>query len=233
VRSDARDVVLKFTNSPAIMNALLEFAPMMPITRDNAALVEQAAGVTLPPLRDPTWRVAVRRALLERLMQAIAGKSELARVDQIADLLAELYVDAPPRAEGEQTDPDATPVATTPPALEVAVVQHRLRWQREAELMVPSNREPFNLSQLERRRRALMELAKGRVQEFEAEQVAVCELMAFVCVAEQPARADAAAQVLSELVDERRKAKHIFDQLLSGERARMKLWMLRFAEKRA
>jgi hypothetical protein len=109
--------------------------------------------------------------------------------------------------------------------------QHRLRWQREAETLVPSSREPFNLSQLERRRRARAELATGKIQQFEAEQLVICELMAYVCVAEQPSQAAAAAEVLQTLDDQRRRCKSVFEQLVLAERARLRLWAIRLSEK--
>ena len=230
VRGDAREVVLRHAHEAAVVHALLEFAALMPITRDNALLVEEVTQTALPPLRHATWRVAVRRALVERLLQQIAGGSELALVDGVSGHLAELYHEpapVPASADGAEPAPQATP------DIGVAVVQHRLKWLREAELLVPSNREPLNLAQMEQRRRARMELAKGRVQEFQAEQLAVCELMAYVCVAEHPARAERAAVVLAELTEERRGARHVFEQLLAGERARMKLWLLRMGGKRA
>ncbi len=230
VRGDAREVVLKHAGEAAVVHALLEFAPLMPITRENAALVEEVTQAALPPLRHATWRVAVRRALVERLLQLIAGGSDLAQVDRVSEGLAELYHEPAPAAASADGSEQAAPAA---PALEVAVVQHRLKWLREAELLVPSNREPLNLAQVEQRRRARMELAKGRVQEFQAEQLAVCELMAYVCVAEHPARAGRAAEVLAELTEERRGSRHVFEQLLAGERARMKLWLLRMGGKRA
>jgi hypothetical protein len=225
VRLEAREVVRKHANEPTIVHALLEFAPMMPATRENSALVEEVTQVVLPPVRHATWRVEVRRALVERLMQLLAGESELAQVDRIAEVLAGMYFDPPPAPPNPDGSTSAAPV--TPP-VEEAVVHQRLKWLREAEQLVPSNREPFNLAQIERRRRARAELARGRVQAFAAEQIAVCELMAYVCVAEQPARAPQAARVLDELTEERRRARHIFEQLLAGERARMRLWLLRF-----
>lgn len=245
VRQDARAKVVLYNSSAPVLNALLEMAPLMPITRENAALVEEATSTPLPNLRDPTWRVEVRRALVETLLQVLAGNSDLAYIDRASELLAELYtVAATPNettpagapAEGEAvpaTETLAPPPTPPTPELDVAVNQHRLWWQREAELVVPSAREPFNLSQMERRRRARAELANGKVQEFEAAQLAICELMAYVSVAEQPSRAGAASVILNELEEQRRRSKSVFEQALLAERARLRLWILRMSEKQS
>ncbi len=230
VQSDARQEVIRYIGKPVVLNALLEFAPKMPITRANADLIEQATQVKMPTLRDPTWRVVARRALVETLTQALAGQSEFARVDIVAERLAELYTLRDPAAAASM-DPDATPVAVTPLPLEVAAAKARLRWQREAERLVPTTREPFNLAQLSQRRAARQRLAMGRVQQFAAEQLAICELMAYVCVAEQAALAPEVAEVLETLEQQRREAGHIFEQLLATERTQLRLWLLRTREK--
>ncbi|HYE63139.1 MAG TPA: hypothetical protein VD997_14185 [Phycisphaerales bacterium] len=236
VRQDAKDKIMPFLNTPPMLNALLEFAPLMPITRENAALVEAATLTQLPGLRDPTWRVAVRRALVETLLHVLAGQSSLSRIDGLAEQIAELYT-PPAKAteqsapEGQQEPPPVRAAATQ--SIDVAAVQLRLSLQREAEMLVPTAREPYNLTQMEQRRRARAELANGRVQEFQAEQIAMCELMAYICVAEQPSRAAQAGTILSEMDQERRRCKTAFEQLAVTERARLRLWILRFSERKA
>jgi hypothetical protein len=106
----------------------------------------------------------------------------------------------------------------------------RGRWQREAELLVASGREPLNLSQVESRRSARLRLAVGRIQDFAAEQVNICELMSYVVSAEQPGKAEEALGALDALAEARRKSKHVFEQIEAGERARLKLWLSRFGE---
>jgi hypothetical protein len=106
----------------------------------------------------------------------------------------------------------------------------RGKWQREAEALVATGREPLNLSQIEARRSARLRLAVGRVQEFVAEQVTICELMSYVVTAEQPAKSDQGAAALGELSETRRKSRHIFDQIEAAERTRLRFWLARFGE---
>jgi hypothetical protein len=235
VRADARAIVMNFRTNATIINAMLEFAPMVPITNENNELVEAISSVSLPSIKDPTWRVAVRRALVERLTEVLAGQGELAKVDDFSDALLAAYTPPAPKPVDNSDASGPLVAAHKPPALplETAAMSLRGRWQREAELLVSSGREPLSLGQVEGRRSARVRLAVGRIQEFAAEQVNICELMSFVVTAEQPGKAEDAAAALDELAAARRKSKHIFDQLEAAERARLKLWLTRFGEPQA
>jgi hypothetical protein len=233
IRTDARNIVLANKGNAAVINSMLEFAPMVPVTIENADLIEQVSLATLPRLRDPGWRVAVRRALVERLTQVLAGEGDLAQVDALCDVLSLAYTDVPAKTEGPPSPPlPGMPAHRQDVPLEMTAAAQRSKWQREAELLVASGREPLNLAQIESRRSARLRLASGRIQEFAAEQVNANELMAYVVVAEQPGKGEAAAAVLNDLASERTKARHIFNQLDSAEKARLRLWMLRFGEQR-
>jgi hypothetical protein len=237
VRAEARSIVTNFKDHASIINAMLEFAPMVPITTENNELIEAIAAANLPSIKDPTWRVAVRRALVERLTEVLAGQSELARVDDLSDALTAAYTPPAPKP-ADKDDSAQSPLNINthkPPAqpLEMAAMSLRGRWQREAELLVASGREPLSLGQIDGRRSARVRLTVGRIQEFAAEQVNICELMSYVVTAEQPGKAEDAASALDELANARRKSKHIFDQLEAGERSRLRLWLTRFGEPQA
>jgi hypothetical protein len=233
LRAEARAIVLNYKDNAAIINSMLEFAPMVPITQDDNELIEQVANTNLPSLKDPAWRVAVRRALVERLCEVLAGQGELARVEDLADALGHAYEQPTPKPADSESGPPPLPVTSRKaPAvpLESAAMTLRARWQREAELLVASGREPLSLAQIEARRSARVRLAVGRIQELAGEQVNVCELMSYVVTAEQPARSGDAAAALDELTQARRRSKHVFEQIEAGERARLRLWLIRFGE---
>ena len=103
----------------------------------------------------------------------------------------------------------------------------RARWEREAAAKTPSGREPFSLERLTARRLSRSRLANGRVQQFAAEQVNICELMAFVICAEQPARAPKVVAILDDLAARRKRAEHIALQIEAAERASVQLWRIR------
>ena len=68
------------------------------------------------------------------------------------------------------------------------------------------------------------------VQTFAAEQASLCELIAYIVNAEQPAHADRVKLVLSQLAEERRRATSVLHQLNVCERAMTQLWLIRFKE---
>jgi len=106
----------------------------------------------------------------------------------------------------------------------------RGQWQRQAEALVATGREPMGLAEIATRRSARLKVANGLVQHFAAEQVNTCELMGFVLVAEDPSRIGAVVTVLEGLGEARRKAVHIFEQVEAAERARLLLWLARYGE---
>lgn len=217
VRSDARQVVLRYSGEQAIVNALLEQAPTMPASRENTDLLRQVTLAQIPSPRDPAWRVSVRRALVERLTQLIADQGELAFVDRAHQDLAASYrarlLDAPSAAE--------------PPAVEASAGVLRARLRGEAQGRLVTGREPVSLAELDARHAARVRVASGRVQVFAGEQVSACELLAYIVASE---RADAAAEArgtLQELDLARAGARHVFTQVHAAERAMLRLWLLR------
>lgn len=224
VRRSARDLVRRFAADPAMVNGLLEEAPTMPITADNAQLIRGVTGVSLPALSDARWREAVRRSLVEQLLQSLASQGQLGVIDRLTELFSEAY-------QGRAADGAAAPdspgrkAASAPAEESVRVL--RLRWQSAASAAIPSGREPFSPDQIARRYASRASLADGMVQRFAADQAALCEFMAYVLAAEQPTQAEAVNKIVAELIDARRHARHILEQINAGERAMVRLWLLR------
>lgn len=227
VRQEAMDISRKFLGDAAMIEALLELAPQIPATIDNTELLESATGVPLPPPRDATWRLEVRRALVARLLELLGGKS-LREVDELSRQFAEAYAAAvdqanPPKASGAN-------IVVDPPAAGVSAIALRALWQRRAHAVLPSGREPMTLAQINAARPSRLRLARTPIQALSVEQANIAELMAFVVVAERPDTASQAGEILSDLGQQRAQAEHIFEQLEAGERAILRLWLLRFGE---
>jgi len=225
VRQDARREVIRWAGEASIVNAMLELAPMMPVTHESTDLIRTVSQSPMPGPRDPSWRVAARRALVERLLQVIADSGATGQIDSLAAELAETYRGRLTRSgkDRQRGDGGAAPV-------EIGARALRQRLERDAESLIPTGREPSSLRDLEVRRAARVRVASGRVQLFAAEQAGVCELFAFIVANERPQFADAVADVLAELDDRRRSANHVFEQVEAGERAMLRLWRLRFGE---
>lgn len=236
LRADAQNTLKRFASDASVLNALLAASPSMPATNSCSLLVAEITGVTLPPVKQEGWRVAVRRALVERLLEVVAGKADRGITDDAGEMLAEAY-------GMRQSGPvigSATGTADLPrnntlieksiPSPEAAGSTHRAAWLREAEGMVPSGREPVSLSRAAAARAARARMAQGRVQLFAAAQADIADLMSFVIVAERGNRAEAARGILADLAAERRGALHIYHQIESAERAMLRLWLLRLGE---
>ncbi len=223
VRRAAGDLMVKYCMGPAVINAALEQVPFLPRTQETSDLIRKLSLGQVPPLKDPDWRIGVRRALVERLLQMLASRGEDRAVDGLAGVLGDAYsgrnsVGAVDRTSGtpaERLSPDA------------AAKAGRLAWQRWAEAMTPGGRAPLTLDQIQRRHAGRAGLSEGLVQSFAAEQVTTAELMAYVIAGERPDSADQVRAVLDRLTKARRQAEHVFGQILAAERAMTELWMIR------
>jgi hypothetical protein len=223
VRRAARETVKRLIGQRWIVNAMLEALPAMPLTVDNAELVDSASGGPLPSLRDPRWRHEARRLLVQRCLEFIAKGGEGAAIDSIAAKLAESYEgrSAAGRAGGGGT------VGLTP---EQAADELTRRWRQEAEALVPSGREPMSLDTVKRRAEARERLAVGPVQRFVARQTTLVEMMAFAIVAERPARATEVRRAVDAFNSASRAAIQVAQQVWSSERAMVELWRVRLDE---
>lgn len=220
IRRRAQRIVLKFSGQPAMVNAILELAPSVPPTNESADLIRSVAAASLPALRDALWRAAVRRVLVERLLQLIAARSDHGVVDKLAEQLSLSYV-----ARTSTGSQSASSASAEAPARSYA-----LWWLRRCQSLTPGGREPLTLDQIERRRAGRERLAAGLVQAFAADQVWVFELFAFATATERPADAPAVAAIIDAVAASRRGAAHVFDQVLAAERGQTELWMLRLKE---
>jgi len=223
VRRAARETVKRLAGQRWIVNGLLEALPTMPLTVENAELVDATSGGPLPPLRDPRWRHEARRLLVQRCLEFIAKGGEGAAIDSIAAKIAESYEgrSAAGRAGGGGT------IGLTP---EQAADELTRKWKQEAEALVPSGREPMSLDTVRRRAEARERLAVGPVQRFVARQTTLVELMAFAIVAERPARAGDARRVMDGFNASSRGAGDVAQQVWIGERAMVELWRVRLDE---
>ena len=231
VRKAAQSIVRNNASDPLMVNALLRVQPKIIPSVPNTQLIEHVVLQPLPGPRDPTWRFEVRRALVGRLLQLMAGESGLSVLDALAKLLADAYT----RDTPESVEPDAPPTqdpSATPPAAPsrdplFAARGLRSLLEREADRLVPTGREPQSLPQISLARRQREILAQGAVQQFNVEQLACLELLAFITVAEDPTRSESVTKILATLAEERHRATHIIEQVAAAERASLELWIFR------
>lgn len=222
IRQSAQALAAKFALSPAMVNAALEQSVNIPRTNENADLARTLSLASLPALRDPGWRAAVRRGLVTRLLEMVASRGDQGLVDRLADLLSVSY-----RSRAVSTPSEAKHAPSERVSPEVAARVVRASWLRWAQALTPSGPVPLSLDQTQRRMAGRSRLASGMIQEFAAEQVGTAELMAFVVAVEQPGSAAEVTALLERLGNSRRNADHIFSQMLATERAMIELWAIR------
>lgn len=256
VRNAAQELVRRYSTSVEIVNALLNLAPLMPATRDVSDLVRDVTLTQLPPVRSTSWRVAVRRALVERLLQRVAEAGEFAAVETFAASLAGALETDPltrqiemvpvdgvdPMVVPEDEMPEAAPpkeveqVVTSGPApgdpnaLEMLAMRRHVALERQARAVIPSGKEPKTVAEVTASMKARLVIASGPVQAFAARQFGSAELLGFIIVAERPSRAEQAGAILENMHEARTSARHVFEQIYAAERAMTRLWRLRFSE---
>jgi hypothetical protein len=251
VRTAARDVIERWSQTAPVLFAILEESYRIPKTRANSLMIGSITLGRLPSIRDPQWYVAVRRAIVDRLLEVLASQGPDRAIDMLAlelqrtctsrarptDAVLETgaTTSASQPAAGDQTTTAAPPKPLVRdrrragPVDELQpIVELEAQWRRAAGALLPTGREPITPEQIDRRLSARLALGNGPVDEFAAHHLAVVELMAFVVSLEQPTRAERVREILDELAAARRSAVHIFQQVEAAERAMLDLWRIRF-----
>lgn len=96
IRREAKNVLVRSIDNPAVSRAFLDFSAFVPATRENTRLIEAAARTALPAPRSSTWRVEVRRSLLRRLLEELSP-TDTSHLDIAAD---RMLMDYRQRASG-------------------------------------------------------------------------------------------------------------------------------------
>ncbi len=236
VRQSARALVERYAQQRTIVEAMLKFAPLLPPTPDNALLAEAVSGARLPSARSPQWRVALRRALVERLIQSLASSGDARAIDEFSQLLADAYAPtlAPLNAGSDPaTDPASEVTTVAAPqlpldaTLEDAARHLRAALETQSASALASGREPITREQIASNLAVRSRVAAGRIQDFAAEQAAIAEHLALLTSIEHSSASREIAAILAELDHARRITPHIFAQLNATERAIVSLWKIR------
>jgi hypothetical protein len=233
LRRSAQMALLRFANNLLVVNALLETMPNAARTPDVSQMVEQVTGRSLPSTRDPVWRVAARRALLERMVEML-GRRILTQVEGLERVMRQTYEDrvaasgagkllASGTGAGSAPSLSTASAAELAGALRDAMAAHARQFSEGQWTFTP-------LNVLEQKHQARVRLAHGGLQEFAAEQFGLAEVMAYVVAAERSSKADEVRAVLHELAERRREAPHVFHQIEAAEEAMLRLWLIRLGE---
>lgn len=219
VRAAAQEIVLKFANGPNVAQAMLDQFADAPASDPISKLVGAFTGQPLPGARDGGWAIAARVALIEHVLQL--RPQTQSDVDALAAMIAESYAARLARMRRESS-------GHTAPRLpqHVAAILAQA-WYELAEPLRVANPLPEALPGLRRRGAMRSRLVDGPIQQFAANQLAILELLAFVTVAEQPAKREAVAGILRASAIARDAATSVLEQSLVIERTALEVWHVR------
>ncbi|MCA9310799.1 MAG: hypothetical protein KDA21_06310, partial [Phycisphaerales bacterium] len=205
---------------------------------------------------DPDWRLAVRRTLVEALLERLATDARLG-LDAAARSIGVAYekrtiffalapIGTPDAASSSvtSTDLDIAPTMlaravdlTAGPASPADMAEQLYQlWYDRAQAFIEGDWAPYPLYEVRRRHNGRQRFARGPIQEFAAAQVSLAEAMAYVVAANRPSQADQIRALMDTLARERRiydealQAQHIFSQLHVTEATILRLWLIMLGE---
>ncbi len=226
VRTLTTQIIRQCSGQESIANALLERLPRIPIAQSSQSILELVSARSLPSVRDPAWRPAARRALVERLLDLKGSLDGRAIIDRLSDSVARSYrgIAAPAPLTPDQRLASVQPTAAESAGLGVAQLRQQI------DRMIPASPAPLTPTQIDRLRVSRMAQARGPIQQFAAQQASLAELLAYAAHTEQPARVAETRAAFDRMHAARRDAKHIFQQLTHTEAAIVRFWTIRLGE---
>ena len=223
VRKRAQQLVAHHASDPVMVNAVLEVMPDVRPTQETSEVIEVVTSHRLPPVTAERWERSARRALVERLLELVARDGSFASIDFQAERLTFSY------AQRAAATPEAAPpLEKSPPELLVGLEWTRLR--AEAQRSVRPDALPLTLTGIEHARSERLRVARGVVQIFQAQQLAVLETLAYIVASENPDKQASTMELLAGIDTQRGKSPHILQQVLTVERGITQLWIMRFGE---
>ncbi|MBU6413334.1 MAG: hypothetical protein KGS45_07655 [Planctomycetes bacterium] len=222
LRAGARDRVRFLSGQAPMLATLLDLVGTLPRTRETNELLDFVTIQTMPSTDDPRWREYARRALVERLLTAIAAGGEFGVVDTLAEQMGEAYqVRSGVVATGTVQNPEEA--------------AHRLatRMMKVAETLPATGREHATLTEISQRWTARQQREKasstGKIRVFLAHQMTCLELTAYTMVTEDPTREARVKEVVSRVSQVWSGANSSMEQARIAERGICELWLLRLA----
>ena len=229
IRERARELAVDRADEPAVVNAMLESlpgAPRIPAVAELAASIAGAAPGSLPGADDPDFALETRRALVERLLELLAAEGRYAAVDPLARLLAEAYA---VRTGASPDEIGRGPRAGSVDPASLAGLASRARGDWAAALRVAPGDRPEHLTagRIAARRSGRSELARGMIQRFQVEQVALFETALATTYAERTGGADALDAIAARAAASRRDSSHVLGQVRAVEFGLLRVWVER------
>ncbi|MFN0012528.1 MAG: hypothetical protein ACKVS8_12890 [Phycisphaerales bacterium] len=223
VRRAAQGTLGKYIDQPTVLGAILKTLPRVVRSPGVAEALAPLSARPLPGWQAPAWPAEVRRAVVEALLEKMAGGGTGNTIDALCASIAESYA----RMAGLEVSPGGVGQADAPAkAAEGASRLYqstRSRCQR-----YPSNEAfPQGLDRLDQRRASRLAVAVGPVQRFAAEQTSTLEALAYLVSGERPGTGPEVKALLDALARRRRTSESIAEQIKATEAAMLRLHLLR------
>ena len=220
IRAQAREVVRIHAQSPAVLNAVLEYLPRIPKIDSSSDVIEALVRGSLPAASDPNWPFRARQLLTESLLLLVSGQGEGEIVDRLVEQLSASYqLRLSSSSQSEQAP-------TTIELQESARYLYEF-WRAAALSQNFKQGSGARIEEIEMNRIGRLSLADGIIARFAANQVSAVEMMAIVIENENSARASDVRKVVSTMSQNRRTSNNIIDQIHHVEAAAVNLWMIR------
>jgi len=235
LRRAARRLVLDESGNPAVVYALLESLTKAPRQPTVGALVASVCAEGLPPVDDPRWGAAARRALVTRLSELVGGAAH-PRADLLSAGMADALRGRQPEhapVSGTNVSPGSSEADAGEAMRESTDEAYQASRERCSALLTEADRTrsgrlvAARLHAIKERREARLELAAGPLQRFHAEQLTAAEALALIAGVERPAAAARANAIIDDLASARRTASDITAQIEATEAAIIRLWGVR------
>lgn len=215
IRELARSELRKHVAEASIVLATLRQLPSIPETPENAEWVSEVAGTTGAWRKRTKWKEAAQIALLDRAISIFPVSADEAAIDSAAGNLAASWLE-------RAGDEGAT--RAVDPGDAVAALESSLASATRSPRGAPAG---LNVVEIRRRLAARMEIAPGSLERAIARQAACVEWMALSVALERPGDIGAVQHLLEQWNTARRTAGSSTAQLLEGERAMLRLQLLR------
>jgi len=220
VRAQAREVVRIHAQSPAVVNAVLEYLPRIPKIDSSSDVIESLVYGNLPAASDPRWSLKARQLLTETLLYLVSGQGDGEAIDSlVAELAASYQTRLAAATQGHALAPAEY--------LQEASLRLYEQWVSTARAQINDMQFITRLDEIEMKRIGRTTLADGIIVGFAANQVSAVEAMAVVVEAEHSDRADEIYRIISTMSEERRQASNILEQINIVEHAAVELWRIR------
>ncbi len=219
IRDAARAEIKRLSSSVSILLATFEALRSIPETRENADWVSEVAGKSGAWSARPKWKGPAAVALAERACEAFPASRDEAEIDSLATRLGASWL---ARSGNTRSASQRHSPSDAIDRLEVSLAS--------GARAAPSAPQGLSPSEIRKRLIARLAIAPTVLERAVVYQAACVEWTALTLARDQSRDAGAIKGILDEWNNARRSAQSSFEQLLEGERATVRLQLLRFRE---